>query len=95
METIRARVPVKSLFELSEFLSAAEQLKGLLLWREELRCRDSGLLRSLDRQIGTMVALCEKHAEKNKLLADAWREAERELAKYMEERNDGEETPQE
>lgn len=91
MDEIRARVPVQSLFELSDFLKVAEQLKGLLLWRAQLRARDKGLMHSLDKQIGTMRALCAHYAEKNKLMGSAWKEVERELAQYLED-NGSEET---
>lgn len=89
MERLGARVPVKALSDIAEFLAAAEQLKSLLLWREQLRNRDSGVLRSLDRQIVAIRAVCLECAERNRRIADLWHQAEEELSQYMEEPSHG------
>jgi hypothetical protein len=81
MDRIRgARVPVNSLADLTHFLSACEQLKSLMLWREELRARDSGLMRSLERQIGNIKAQCALLASDNRYISELWRNTQLELS---------------
>lgn len=85
MERLGARVPVQALSDVSQFLAAAEQLKSLLLWRDQLRNRNSGLLHSLDRQIAVIRGVCVKCAKDNPRISQLWSQAEEELAQYLGE----------
>lgn len=79
--TLKARVELESLADITTFLSAAEHLKSLTLQLAELRQRRSRREHSLALQIECITTLCGEQARENPRLAEFWRLAQDEIAR--------------
>lgn len=81
MQRVGFRAPIDALTDVEQFMTAAQQLKGLQVELRERQARESGYERSLSRQITAQTRALEELVAKHPRLKDFWRQLQSELKK--------------
>ncbi len=89
MDTLGSRVPIGALSDVQTFLSSAQYIKGLLIFRNERQRRRSNIDSAIGRLIESHTAVCADLAKKSPRIADLWKMTQAELGELTQNMSNG------